>query len=137
VFDAPREVVFRAWVEPDRLVQWFGPRGFTVPSLQMDVRPGGAYRICMLSPAGTEHWVKGRYLEIVPPERLVFTWSREDATDGEVGHDTVVTIHFADLDGRTGMSFHQGVFETIENRVGHEGGWTSCLERLAEFVAIP
>jgi uncharacterized protein YndB with AHSA1/START domain len=134
-FDAPRELVFRAWTEAERLVQWWGPRGFTVSSCEMDVRPGGRYRICMLSPSGTEHPVKGSYLEVVPPERLVFTWTREDDTDGEVGHDTVVTLRFLERDGRTVMHFHHGVFETVANCRGHEGGWSSCLDRLAEFVA--
>ena len=79
VFDAPRALVFKAWTEPDRLVRWWGPQGFTTPFCTMDLRPGGAVRFCMRSPEGTDHWLQGVYREIVAPERLVCTWAWEDA----------------------------------------------------------
>src|SRR4051812_13099739 len=79
LLDAPRALVFAAWTEPARLAEWFGPRGFSIPSFEMDLRAGGAYRFCMRSPAGVDHWVRGVYREVVPPERLSFTWVREDA----------------------------------------------------------
>ena len=68
VFDAPRALVFKAWTEPERLVLWWGPRGFTMPACTMDARPGGAFRFCMRSPEGTDHWLRGVYREIVEPE---------------------------------------------------------------------
>ena len=68
IFDAPRELVFRAWTEPDRAVRWWGPRGFTTAHCEMDLRPGGGYRVCMRSPEGTEHWQRGVCREVVAPE---------------------------------------------------------------------
>jgi uncharacterized protein YndB with AHSA1/START domain len=72
IFDAPRELVFKAWAEPDRAVRWWGPQGFTTAHCEMGVRPGGTYRVCMRSPEGTEHWQRGVCREVVEPERLVF-----------------------------------------------------------------
>src|SRR5712692_7136395 len=94
VFDAPRSLVFKAWTEPDRAVRWWGPQGFTTISCEMDVRPGGAWRICMRSPNGSDEWQQGVYREIVEPERLVFTYAFEDAS-GKPGHETLVTVTFA------------------------------------------
>ena len=70
VFDAPRELVFKAWTEPEHMARWFGPRGFTSKVLKHDLRPGGSYRIHMLGPDG-DHWTQGVYREVVPPARLV------------------------------------------------------------------
>jgi len=72
IFDAPRSLVFSAWIEPQHLLRWFGPRGFTVPSYTLDPQPGGSWRVCMVSPDGVEHWVRGSFREILEPERLAF-----------------------------------------------------------------
>src|SRR5258705_11539625 len=90
VVDAPPRLVFKIWTDPEHLMQWWGPQGFTTPFHEMDVRPDGAFRICMRSPDGTDHWLQGVYREVVAPERLVFTWAWEDAT-GKPGHETLVT----------------------------------------------
>jgi uncharacterized protein YndB with AHSA1/START domain len=79
VFDAPLELVFKAWTEPDRAVRWWGPPGFTTVYRKMDFRAGSAYRVCMRSPEGSEHWQQGVCRELVEPERLVFTFAWEDA----------------------------------------------------------
>ncbi len=134
VLDAPRALVFRAWTRPEHLVRWWGPKGFTAPSCQMDVRPGGAFRILMRSPEGTDHRVRGVYREIVEPERLVFTWAWEDE-DGRLGHETVVTVTLAEQGAKTELTLHQAVFESVTARDSHKGGWTECLERLAEYLA--
>jgi uncharacterized protein YndB with AHSA1/START domain len=78
IFDAPRELVFKAWSEPDRAVRWWGPQGFTTAHHEIDFRPGGAYRVCMRSPESSEHWQRGVCREVVEPERLVFTFAWED-----------------------------------------------------------
>src|SRR5712691_5788344 len=96
VFDAPRDLVFAAWTQPERAARWWGPQGFTTISCDMDVRPGGVWRRCMRSPDGTEHRKCGVYREIVEPERLVFTYADEDS-EGNPGHETLVTVTFADL----------------------------------------
>jgi len=98
--DAPRDLVFRAWTDPERLRRWSAPRGFTIPVAEGDFRPGGAWRTTMVAPAGTEHRVVGRYREIVPPERPVFTHAWLDADD-RPGVETVVTITLEERDGGT------------------------------------
>jgi uncharacterized protein YndB with AHSA1/START domain len=134
VFDAPPRLVFKAWTEPERLVRWWGPRGFTTPSCKVDVRPGGAFRLCMRSPEGTDHWLRGVYREVVEPERLVCTWAWEDA-EGTPGHETLLTVSFAEQGARTKLTLHQAVFESVTARDAHQEGWTSGLDRLAEFLA--
>lgn len=136
VLDAPRSLVFKAWTEPERLVHWWGPQGFTTPSCKMDVRAGGGIRIQMRGPDGTDHWLKGVYREIAKPERLVFTWAWLD-TDGKPGHETLVTLSFAEQGGKTRLTLHQAVFESVTARDAHQDGWTSCLVRLAEYLARP
>jgi uncharacterized protein YndB with AHSA1/START domain len=133
-FDAPRELVFRAWTEPELLVRWWGPRGFHLVSCTMDVRPGGGYRLCMRPTEGDDLWVQGAYREILAPERLVFTFAWEDAA-GRPGHETLVTITFAEDGGRTQMHFHQALFESVASRDAHHGGWSSTFELLAEYLA--
>lgn len=134
VFDAPRPLVFKAWTEPDRLVRWWGPHGFTTPSCKMDVRPGGAFRFCMRGPEGDDHWLRGAYREVVEPERLVFTWAWE-GDGGKPGHETVLTVTFEERGARTRLTLHQAVFESASARDAHRGGWTSGLECLAEYLA--
>ena len=132
-FNAPRELVFRAWTEPQLLAQWSCPRGFTCSENRGELRVGGAFSACMRSPEGTEHRLRGVYREIVPPERLVFThcWVDERGTPGP---ETLVTVMLAERGGRTEMMFHQGLFASIAARDGHEQGWTSCFEQLAELL---
>ena len=134
VLDAPPRLVFKAWTEPERLVRWWGPQGFTMPSCTLDARPGGAFRFCMRSAEGTDHWLRGVYREIVEPERLVCTWAWEDA-EGKPGHETLLTVTFAEHGAKTKLTLHQAVFETVTARNGHQEGWTSALDRLAEYLA--
>jgi uncharacterized protein YndB with AHSA1/START domain len=134
IFDAPRALVFKAWTEPDRAARWWGPQGFVTVYCNMDVRPGGAFRVCMRSPEGTEHWKQGVYREVVEPERLVFTFAWEDP-EGKPRHETVVTVAFAEHGTKTKLTLHHGVFETVMARDAHQSGWTSTLECLADYLA--
>ena len=134
ILDAPRELVFKAWTEPDRVIRWWGPRGFTTAHYELDFRPDGAYRVCMRSPEGTEHWQRGVCREVVEPERLVFTFAWEDS-EGTPGHETVVTVTLAEFGAKTKLTLHQVVFETVTARDLHQGGWASALEWLAEYLA--
>jgi uncharacterized protein YndB with AHSA1/START domain len=133
VFDAPRELVFRAWTDPEHATHWFGPRGCTTPrsTIDMDVRPGGTWRATMIrDDTGEEFPTGGFYLEVVPPERLVFTWTEPGGSRGE----SVVTVVLADLGGRTEMTFHQAGFVSDETRAGVHEGWSSAFDRLTEYV---
>ncbi|MBI3798468.1 MAG: SRPBCC domain-containing protein [Deltaproteobacteria bacterium] len=134
IFDAPRHLVFKAWTEPKHLVHWWGPKDFTLPTCTMDFRLGGAYRFCLRSPEGTDHWLQGVYREIMEPERLVITYAWEDAA-GNPGHETLVTVTFAEHAGKTKLTMQQAVFESVTTYQDHESGWTTCLDRLTTYLA--
>jgi uncharacterized protein YndB with AHSA1/START domain len=125
---APREEVFRAWTDPERLKQWFGPGEFTIPEAQMDVRPGGEYLIVMQAPDGNRLRLKGAYREIEPPERLVFTWSWGLMWDG--APDSLVTVEFRDAGDSTELVLTHGDFETDGELAPYQGGWESGLDKL-------
>jgi uncharacterized protein YndB with AHSA1/START domain len=88
----------------------------------------------MRSPEGTDHWVWGVYREILEPERLVFTWTREDDAGRPINR-TLVTLTFVEHEGKTQFTLHQAIFDTVEDRNDHRGGWSECLERLGNYVA--
>lgn len=135
IFDAPRSLVFKAWTEPEHLERWQGaPQGFTVTAHRVDRRPGGAYRVCMRSQDGVDYWLQGVYREIEKPERLVFTHVWLDA-EGKPGKETLVTMTFTERGKKTEFTLHQTGFESVESRDGHKEGWTSTLDRLAEYLA--
>jgi uncharacterized protein YndB with AHSA1/START domain len=135
VIDAPRELVFKAWTDPVHTKHWMGPRGFTATHLEQDLRPGGAWRTCLRpDDGGRDLWQDGIYREVVEPERLVFTFAW-DGENGQRGHETLVTITFAEEPGKTMMTLHQAIFESVERRDGHRGGWTSSFDRLVEHLA--
>ncbi len=134
VFDAPRHLVFKAWTEPEHIARWRGPKGYTTTVISMELRPSGAYRYRMRSPEGTDHWLRGVYREIVEPERLVFTYAWEDE-HGRPGHETLVTVTFEDLHGKTRLTLRHALFESVTARDAHHSGWSSSLERLAEYLA--
>jgi uncharacterized protein YndB with AHSA1/START domain len=133
LIDAPRSLVFAAWTRADHIAAWWGPQGFTTIHCEMDIRVGGSYRFGMRSPRGTEHWKRGTYREIVAPERIVFTFAWEDA-DGKLGHELLTTVTFAEEGTKTRLTLRQTGFETNAGRDDHSIGWTSCLERFAEYV---
>ena len=142
VLDAPRELVFKAWTEPKHMVQWFGPRGFTTTIVAHDFRPGGTYRLRMRGPEGDDHWVQGVYREIAEPGRLVMTWGPGDPpanwadSEGNPNRpETLLTVTFEEHAGKTRLTLHQAVFESVAARDSHRGGWNSALDCLAEYLA--
>jgi len=135
VFDAPRELVFKCWTEPEHVARWLGPQGFTATILAYDARPGGSYRFHMRGPDGVDHWQQGSFREFIPPERLVRTYCWADADGNPTQAETVLTVTFDDLDGKTKLTLYQAVFDSIIARDLHEGGWASSLERLGEYLA--
>ncbi|MGZ3511185.1 MAG: SRPBCC domain-containing protein [Candidatus Binataceae bacterium] len=135
VFDAPRALVFKAWTEPERMVRWFGPQGFTTTVLKADFRPGGDYRFHMRSPEGADHWLQGVYREVVEPERLISTFCWADANGNPTGPETLLTVTLDERGAKTRLTLHQAGFESVTARDAHNGGWSSSLERLAEYLA--
>jgi uncharacterized protein YndB with AHSA1/START domain len=132
IFDAPRSLVFETWTKKEHLGHWSAPAGFTIPVSDADFRPGGAWRCCMRAPDGTKLWLSGVYREIVQDERLVFTHAWEE--EGRRGHETLVTVQFADIGSKTKITFKQSVFESEASRDGHKGGWNECLDQLGELL---
>jgi uncharacterized protein YndB with AHSA1/START domain len=135
IFDAPRDLVWKAWTEPERVAQWMGPRGFTSSVLKADFRPGGAYRFHMRGPDGVDRWQQGVYREIVEPERIVCTYAWADVEGKPTRPETLLTVSFAEQGEKTMLILHQAVFESVTARDLHGQGWSSTLERLAECLA--
>ena len=133
LLDAPRSLVFSVWAKPEHMVRWFGPKDFSLPFCEMDFRQGGKYRVCMRGPDGTDYWLWGEYREIVEPERIVFVWDR-DEIEGQPNR-TIVTVTLEEQGNQTKLTLHQAIFLTTEDRESHNGGWTECLVRLADYVA--
>ena len=133
LFDAPRALVFRMWTAPEHAARWWGPQSHDAISCTMDVRPGGAWHRRMRAPDGSIYRKFGVYREVVPPERLVFTYKTEDAA-GIPDQETLVTVSLTEEHGKTRLTLHQSLFETVELCVSHTGGWTSCLERFAQYL---
>lgn len=133
VLPAAPSVVFRACTDPEELAKWWGPRGFTTPSIEIDLRVGGRYRFAMQPPDGVLFHLTGEFREVDPPSRLAYTfvWEPPDPDDQE----TVVMLSFRDADGSTEVDFTQGVFATEARRAVHEQGWTDSFERLREVVS--
>jgi uncharacterized protein YndB with AHSA1/START domain len=138
VFDAPRELVFKAWTDPKRVAQWWGPRGFSNPVCELDLRPGGAIRIHMRGPDGTVYPMTGVYQELVAPERIVFTSAALD-DKGNPMFEVLTTVTFAEQDGKRKQTLRARVIKwTVQAApyiAGMEAGWTQSLERLAAQVA--
>ena len=133
VFDAPREVVWRAWTEPGQIARWWGPRGMSVPleTIEMDVREGGVFRLTMVADAsGAEFPSDMHFREVVEPERLVFAW---EAFRG-IGSGSV-TVTFKDLGERTEVTTYFAGFATDEIFAGSKVGWEGQLDKLAALVA--
>lgn len=132
VFDAPRDLVFDAWTQPEHLRHWFGPKGFTTPTAGSDVRPGGAFRIAMRAPDGTVYWAQGVYRELVRPERIVCTMSGE-GEEGTIA-DSLLTVTFLERSGKTLVIVHQtGV--PLSGLAGASQGWSESLDKLAAHLA--
>lgn len=133
VLDAPRRAVFQAWTTAEQVAAWWGPMGFVTTICEMDIRPGGRFRVSARSPDGVDYCKTGTYQEIVAPERIVFTFAWVDG--GEMPtHQTLVTVSFEDLGNRTRLTLRQEVFETAEWCESHRIGWTSCLERFDRWL---
>ena len=134
VLDAPRELVWKAWTEPDQLARWWGPRGWSNPleTITMDVRPGGAFRVISVSDEdGTEMTTQGVFREVDEPERLVLEERAENAW--HEGAESVITL--SDLgDGRTELVLRSTIHTTDEMRVQAEAGLRASLDRLAEHL---
>lgn len=135
VFNAPPEFIFKAYIDPNFIPQWWGPKRLTTTVVKMDVRPGGIWRFILRESDGNEYIFKGTYHEIVPPKLLVYTFEFE----GMPGHVTVETVTFEqERDGKTKLT-SKSLFQTVEDRdimlnlrVG--GGAAESMDRLSGLL---
>ena len=145
-FDAPRELVFKAWTEPERLKRWWGPKGFTTPYCEIDLRPGGVMHYCMRSPDGLDVWNKGVFREIVVPERIILTDSFADAEGNVVSPthygmspewplEALLTVTFEEEAGKTRVTLRYEGLPPGADRDGSQRGWSESLECLGEYLA--
>ena len=143
VFDAPRELVFKAWNDANQFPKWFGAaacEGSSLRSVKLDPRVGGKYRLQVRMPDGEFFTTVGIYREVKPPERLVFTWQFETDGSGDgFGEveppEMLVTVEFKGRGKQTELTLTHEKFASVESRDRHEHGWTRCLDSLGKFVA--
>ena len=156
IFDAPREAVWKAWTDPEQVRRWWGPKGFTAPSIASDFRVGGKYLYCMRAeqpiaaargtgPEGRDYWSTGVYREIVPMERIVATDSFADEEGNvvpathygmgtEIPLEMLVTVTFEDLGGKTKLALRHAGLPAGEHIQGAEAGWSTSLDKLSALV---
>ncbi len=146
VLDAPRELVWRAWTEPERVKCWWGPKDFTAPTARIDLRVGGYYLYAMRSPEGQDFWSTGVYREIVEPERIVATDSFADANGnvvpasqygmtGDWPLELLVTVAFEEADGKTRLTLRHEGLPAGEQREMAGYGWNESLDKLEGCLA--
>ncbi len=132
VLDAPPSEIFRMMTEPTELARWWGPRGFTLPDVDLNLAVGGAYRLSMQPPDGDLFHISGQFREIDPPGHLVYTFSYDEPTSDDL--PTVVTLEFLARGHATEVSLTQGMFATDERVSLHLDGWTDSFEKLGEVL---
>jgi uncharacterized protein YndB with AHSA1/START domain len=137
VFDAPRELIWKVWTDPKHVAQWWGPRGFTTTIHEMDVRPGGIWRHTMHGPDGTDYPNQCVFLEIVKPERIVYSHGGGKA--GEQDADCEVTWTFEAQGGKTKLTLRMvfpsaGARDHVVKRYHAVEGGEQTLERLAMYL---
>jgi uncharacterized protein YndB with AHSA1/START domain len=147
VFDAPRELVWKAWTEPEYVMQWWGPKGFTSPVCEMDFRVGGKALCCMKTPDGQEFWNGIEYHEIVPFEKIVSSMYFADAQGNKVEPEAYGMEHeaiegaydvalFEDLgNGKTKLTFIGNEPMESAKDSGQLEGWNEILDKIADVLA--
>ncbi|MBI0583263.1 MAG: SRPBCC domain-containing protein [Methanomassiliicoccus sp.] len=144
-FDAPRERVWRAWTEPELIKQWWGPKGFTAPVIELDLRNGGKYLFNMRSPEGQDFWSAGVFKEVVKEERITVIDSFADqegnivpasfyGLTGAWPLESEVTVTFEDLGGRARIIIRQPGIPAGEGVEVSSAGWKESLDKLAELL---
>jgi uncharacterized protein YndB with AHSA1/START domain len=140
IINAPREIVFKAWVDPEQLEKWWGPNGFTNPVCKIDPIPGGAIYIDMKGPDGTVYPMDGEIHEIIEPRRIVFTSAALDKNGNRL-LEVINTVEFTEENGKTRLTLHAAPYRvTDEGRQYLEGmnaGWNQSIDRLDAYVASP
>ena len=134
VLPAVRSVVFEAFSDPNELARWWGPAGFSTPSLELQARVGESYRIEMQPPQGDRFYLTGEFRVVDPPARLAYTFAWEDPDPDDI--DTVVDLSYRDLGGSTEVALRQGPFKTEARRRLHRDGWTDSFNKLEHLMSV-
>ncbi len=146
IFDAPRELVFKAWTEPERVARWWGPREFSTPVCEIEAKTGGKWRFAMRGPDGRDIWCGGEYRDVVFPELIVTTdyfadengnpvYAPHYGMSAEFPLEMLITVTFEDLGGKTKMTVkHFGLPPTPDGR-GANDGWGQSFDKLAEYLS--
>ena len=129
-FNVPPAKVFAAWADPEKVKRWMGPGAVEVMSAESDLRTGGRYRWLMKAPDGTEHDVSGVYREVVPNEKLVFTWAWKTTPERE---SLVTVLIKPDGQGSLMTLTHEQFFDE-EARDRHNQGWTGAMDKLEKYL---
>lgn len=137
-FPVPRTAVFAAWSSADHVKRWFGPDRYSVPEARVEPRVGGAFDVCMRGPEGVEHWLRGRFLVVDPPERLVFEMDVQ-APGGGLAFTALTTVTFEHTPGGTRLTVEQ-TYRDLDSSAasmieGAREGWTQTLAHLANFLS--
>ncbi|MEN6610640.1 MAG: SRPBCC domain-containing protein [Methanoregulaceae archaeon] len=146
LFDAPREIAWSVWTEPELVMQWWGPKNFTAPSCKIDLRVGGSYLYCMRSPNGRDYWSTGVYREIAEPERIVCTASFADekgnvvpatwyGMSADIPAEMLQTVTFEVLAGRTRITLRHTGLPAGEMSDLAKAGWNESLDKYAGVLA--
>ena len=135
VFDAPRELVWKAWTDPEHVAKWWGPQGMTTRVDELDLRPGGRWRYVMMAPDGSEYPQKGVFREIVPPETIVTSAEFEVGAEGP--HKVILTYRFDDLGDKTKLTMRSGMYLPMseQEQMGVIEGWNSNFDSLDDYLA--
>lgn len=140
--DAPRDLVFKAWTDPEMCAHWWGPDNYTTPHCKIDLRVGGKTHFCMRSPEGQDFWCGGVYKEIIVPSKIVITDYFADEEGNPVSptkyglpsdfpEEALITVIFEDLRGRTRFT----LYHTIPSMDDAKIGWNQSFDRLAAYLA--
>lgn len=133
VLPAPRGLVFAMLTEPAELSRWWGPQGFTIPAVEVDLRPGGRYRFVMQPPDGEAFHLSGEFLEVEPPHRLAYTFAWEEPEPDD--RETIVVLTLEAVEAGTELTLAQGGFATQARLALHRDGWSDSVAKLRDLVA--
>jgi len=132
-FAAPRERVFRAWIDAKEMAVWFHPGAdYSTIITQLDPKTGGKYSVQMHHKDGNVHRLSGTYRQVTPPEKLVFTWRWDNDPPGQ---ESLVSLEFLDLGNETEIRLVHGQLPNAESRDKHNHGWNGCLDQLTQYLA--
>ena len=146
IFNTNRELAFKVWTDPQHVVHWWGPHGYTVPLCEADFQLGGSFLYCMKSPEGKLYWCKGVYHEIITPQKIVSTIYFSDKEGNKVEptnygfgpefpSEMLDIVTFNPLDGnKTDFTLHRNASISISKRYMMDQGWNQTLERFEQYL---